>query len=105
MIDDLTIQAALGIGGLPVVIWALTQHIKAFTHAVARWRRPLTAGQPGSPWPLVADVVGVASALLLWDAGLLDDLGLAEVRVSTVVYVGLVAGVIAGKAHDMTSKT
>lgn len=89
--DADTLQLLIGVGGGPIAVIALTNHLKLAVEWVLRLA-PFLPGEnnaEASPWPLVADLLGVLFALALWDSGVLPLVGL-EVRWPVVVLIGLV---------------
>ncbi len=89
--DADTLQLLVGIGGGPIAVIALTNHIKLAVEWVLRLAPSIIEPVSGdaSPWPLVSDVLGVIFALALWDSNLLPLVGL-DVRWPVVVLIGLV---------------
>ncbi len=93
------IEAMIGLGAAPLLLIALTAHIKKFTRAVGIHLGVLSPVANGTPWPLVLDVLAVAWTLMLWRSGLLPE-GVEEI--TTAVLVGLALGVAAGTLRDQT---
>ena len=84
------LQNVIGIAAAPVLIIAITDHLKRFMAAM-----PWTVDRTNAaPWPLVSDALGVLWALALWRGGLLaatfPDF---ELLWPVGVLVGLVAGI------------
>lgn len=100
------IQALIGLGAAPLVIIALTAHIKAFAQATHRYMRPFDFVEAGpdpkaSPWPLVADLLAVAWCWALSADGILQALLKVErIALPTIVLVGLALGIAAGQIRD-----
>ena len=66
---SLDLQAIIGLGGGPLAVIALTDHVKRFFAAM-----PWTEDRSnGAAWPLVSDALGVAWALALWQGGVLEQ--------------------------------
>ena len=61
------LEALIGLAALPVVIPALTEHIKQFFRAVQD--RRVGADETATPWPLVADTVGILYSVGAWYSG------------------------------------
>ena len=65
----LDVQAIVGILGGPVAIVAVTDHLRRFFAAM-----PWTVDRAnGSPWPLIADMLGIVWALALWYGDVLQE--------------------------------
>lgn len=113
------IQTLIGMGAAPLVIIALTAHIRSFSRAVHAYvmafaTRNYTLSAKGtsddpsaSVWPLVADLVAVAWCLGLAQGGQLQAfLHLEHVQPATVILVGLALGIASGQIRDkVTSAT
>jgi hypothetical protein len=84
-------QSVIGIAALPAVLPLLVDHLKA---ALQRARPSETC--PGSPWPLVTDLLAVAWTFALWNAGLLGE----GLHMPSVVLLGLASGAAAGLGYD-----
>lgn len=89
--------------GVPAVIAALpviVAHVKGAVRAGLVFAGRLARLEEHSAWPLVTDVLAIAAAFLLWDAGQLPD---AIARSTSVVLVGLAMGVLASQARDIVT--
>lgn len=100
-----TFQAVQSFAGVPagvLLIPVLTSDVREFARAMQRLLFPLfhwqTSTEKATPWPLVADVLGVVWALLAWRGGLIPVPGLLW---PTVVLVGLVMGLTASGVRDV----
>lgn len=81
------IEALIGIGAAPGIIYFLTSHIKQFVHA--------RQDRGGSYWPLVADGVGAGYGLFAWYDGNLGDIGPLS-----AVLAGIAISIAAQRAYD-----
>lgn len=99
-ISDLNI--VIGLAGAPVLIWILTGHIKQFSYGIPIGTRPPDANTACSPWPLVVDLISIAWAFALWDAGLLDEVvgDDVELRWTSVVLLGIALGVATSRLYS-----
>lgn len=84
------IQSLIGLAGAPVLIVAITDHLKRFMAAM-----PWTVDRANAaPWPLVSDAIGVLWVLALWRGGLLAEaLPGVELLWPVVIPVGLTLGI------------
>lgn len=92
-------QSVIGLAAVPSVLPLFVEHLK---HAVRAARGgPASASTSISAWPLVTDLLAVGWTLALWQGGLLGGLpGGEELRLTTVVLLGLAAGVAASLGYD-----
>ena len=96
--NDVTIEGLIGLAVAPLLIIALTSHVKGFARTLASaLGYGMTTHTGATPWPLVADTIGVAWALALWHADVLPE----DVGVTSAVLVGLALGVAAAKVRDV----
>lgn len=102
------IQALIGLGAAPLVIIALTAHIKAFARAMHAYiigalNRTWSASSDSnaSVWPLVADLLAVGWCWALSADGILQALlKVDRIALPTIVLVGLALGITAGQIRD-----
>ena len=90
------LEALIGLAALPVVIPALTEHIKQFFRAVQD--RRVGADETATPWPLVADTVGILYSVGAWYSGWIP-----QDKVDSplgAVLVGLVAALVVQQGYD-----
>lgn len=96
------IQTLIGFGAAPLVIIALTAHIRSFARAVHAYLRGfMDSGPEATVWPLVADLVAVAWCVALAQGGQLQAfLQLERMHLATIVLVGIALGIISGQIRD-----
>lgn len=90
------IEAIVGLGGSPLVIYYVTENIKS------AWR--YIQDEPGdhSPWPLMASVVGA-----LWMAGAFYSGWIPAETVSSplaAVMLGIGAGAVTSKTYEVIKR-
>ena len=96
------IQALIGLGAAPIVIIALTAHIRGAARAMHHYLRGMRGGAEGATvWPLVADLVAVGWCWALAQDGLLQAfLHLDHITLPTIVLIGLALGIASGQIRD-----
>lgn len=90
-IDGDALQLLIGVVGGPVAITSIVNHLKLFFAAMPWTYGAWTDAVDASPWPLLADALGIGWGFALHDSGVLDAIpGVADLRWPAVVLVGLV---------------
>lgn len=87
-------QSVIGLAALPAVLPLLVEHLKSAIRCLHAPRMAVHAAR--TPWPLVTDVLAVAWALALRDAGLLGE----GLHLPSVILLGLASGAAAGLGYD-----
>lgn len=91
------LQAMIGLAAAIVLLPILVEHIKA----AVKWAITRGRALSSSPWQLVTDALAVLWSLALWDSGLLVFEEIAELRLTTVVLIGLALGAAASGGYDL----
>lgn len=101
---DFNLEAVIGVGAAPAIIYAVTQNIKS----AWRYINDITArdsfGKPveSSPWPLVSSVVGALWMLGAWYSGWLPQEQLDSPLAAVMLGIG--AGAATSKTYEVIKR-
>lgn len=93
---DFNLEAVIGVGAAPAIIYAVTQNIKSALRYVK--------DEPGdhSPWPLVSSVVGALWMLGAWYSGWLPQEQLDSPLAAVMLGIG--AGAATSKTYEVIKR-
>lgn len=93
---DFNLEAVIGVGAAPAVIYAVTQNIKS------AWKYAQDEQGDHSPWPLVASFIGALWMLGAWYSGWLPQEQLDSPLAAVVLGIG--AGAVTSKTYEVIKR-
>lgn len=96
---NLEFESLIGLAALPVVVLVFTEHMKQLVRAIHN--RNLWSDDTATPWPLVADIVGIVFAVLSWQAGYIP----AVDSYLSASLVGLAASLVTQRGYKLVAQS
>ena len=91
------LEQLMGLAALPLVVTVLTQHIKQFARAIRD--RKVAADHEATPWPLVADGIGMGFTVASWYAGYVPGVE----TVLAAALIGLAGALVVQQGYKMVN--